>query len=201
MLVRNNDSVSPDLLELVASSGSDLIASLVALVSGTDAVKLVGRLGEAAAAPAKAQKKMLGASTVGSKFRAQIAQLRGVLGQTRAHFVRCIKPNTTQSPRVIEAGMVTQQLVNLGKCARDRTADILPSACPSVPPLCMPICVFSLCMPILSFLPLFVVLQASWKSLTSVGKDTQPGFISIYSPGCMPSCYPLRFGMRSGRRA
>ncbi|XP_024991696.1 myosin-1-like [Cynara cardunculus var. scolymus] len=45
-----------------------------------------------------------------SKFKAQLFQLIKCLGNTRSHFIRCIKPNNTHSPGIYNQGLVLQQL-------------------------------------------------------------------------------------------
>ncbi|KAI3734237.1 hypothetical protein L6452_13702 [Arctium lappa] len=45
-----------------------------------------------------------------SKFKGQLFQLIKCLGNTRSHFIRCIKPNNTHSPGIYNQGLVLQQL-------------------------------------------------------------------------------------------
>lgn len=48
--------------------------------------------------------------SVAAKFKAQLFQLMQRLESTTPHFIRCIKPNNLQSPRIYEQGLVLQQL-------------------------------------------------------------------------------------------
>ncbi|KAL1206546.1 Myosin-2 [Cardamine amara subsp. amara] len=48
--------------------------------------------------------------TVGTKFKGQLFKLMNTLENTSPHFIRCIKPNTKQLPRVYEEDLVLQQL-------------------------------------------------------------------------------------------
>lgn len=48
--------------------------------------------------------------SVARKFKGQLFQLMLRLENTTPHFIRCIKPNNVQSPRLYEQGLVLQQL-------------------------------------------------------------------------------------------
>ncbi|PKI69574.1 hypothetical protein CRG98_010022 [Punica granatum] len=48
--------------------------------------------------------------SVATKFKSQLFQLMQRLESTTPHFIRCIKPNSLQSPGVYEQGLVLQQL-------------------------------------------------------------------------------------------
>ncbi|XP_022956357.1 myosin-1-like [Cucurbita moschata] len=48
--------------------------------------------------------------SVARKFKGQLFQLMHRLENTTPHFIRCIKPNNVQSPRLSEQGLVLQQL-------------------------------------------------------------------------------------------
>ncbi|KAK4743021.1 hypothetical protein SAY87_001022 [Trapa incisa] len=48
--------------------------------------------------------------SVATKFKGQLFQLMQRLESTTPHFIRCIKPNSLQSPGVYEQGLVLQQL-------------------------------------------------------------------------------------------
>ncbi|KAJ4875611.1 Myosin-2 [Raphanus sativus] len=48
--------------------------------------------------------------TVGTKFKGQLFKLMNKLENTSPHFIRCIKPNSKQLPRVYEEDLVLQQL-------------------------------------------------------------------------------------------
>ncbi|MES1911008.1 MAG: hypothetical protein MHM6MM_003512 [Cercozoa sp. M6MM] len=48
--------------------------------------------------------------TIGRVFRTQVAALVEMLGKTRAHFLRCIKPNASKSSSLFEVDYVRRQL-------------------------------------------------------------------------------------------
>ncbi|CAO2814085.1 unnamed protein product [Amaranthus hypochondriacus] len=48
--------------------------------------------------------------SVATKFKSQLFQLMQRLENTTPHFIRCIKPNSSQSPGMYEQGLVLQQL-------------------------------------------------------------------------------------------
>ena len=49
-------------------------------------------------------------STLATRFQNQLAQLMSVLDQSHPHFVRCIKPNNTKQPDVLDVALTLQQL-------------------------------------------------------------------------------------------
>jgi myosin-5 len=49
-------------------------------------------------------------SSVGSRFKTQLAELMAALDQTEPHYVRCIKPNNLNKPNIFEATNVLHQL-------------------------------------------------------------------------------------------
>ncbi len=91
-LDKNNDSLHPDLLALVAQSSSELLSSFCANVAE------------------KADKKSSGFVSVCSQFRLQLASLMAALQKTRPHFIRCIKPNRAKVPGQFDRQAVVSQL-------------------------------------------------------------------------------------------
>ncbi|KAK9810086.1 hypothetical protein WJX72_004563 [[Myrmecia] bisecta] len=89
-LDKNKDSLSPDLVELMETSGEPLLQHLAAEI-------------------AKTQEKR-GSQTVGSRFRDQLKDLIQRLDQTELHFVRCIKPNGAQVADRFDAPLILHQL-------------------------------------------------------------------------------------------
>jgi len=51
-----------------------------------------------------------GQRTVGAQFREQLAELMEVLEVTESRYVRCVKPNKTQSPDTFDSFLVLEQL-------------------------------------------------------------------------------------------
>merc|ERR1712168_1192030 len=56
------------------------------------------------------KKKAGGFKTVSSSYRDQLGGLMRTLNATSPHFIRCIVPNETKSPGVIDAALVMHQL-------------------------------------------------------------------------------------------
>lgn len=101
-LDKNRDTLNPDLMNLVQSSEFEYLASLSAHMGGT--TKTLG-----GPTPGHgANKKM--ASSVGSRFREQLKTLLDRLDASQLHFVRCIKPNALQQPKLFDDGLVLHQL-------------------------------------------------------------------------------------------
>ena len=53
-------------------------------------------------------------STVGEKFRGQLAKLMGTVERTQPFFIRCIKPNQQKEPNTLDMAMVVEQLTYAG---------------------------------------------------------------------------------------
>ena len=96
-LDKNRDTLNPDLVSLVRSSESLYLVSLSEHMGGT--TKSLGP---------GANKKM--ASSVGSRFREQLKVLLDRLDASQLHFVRCIKPNSSQQPSRFDDALVLHQL-------------------------------------------------------------------------------------------
>ena len=119
-LEKNQDPVSPDLAELLASSSSPIARGLFAQSGAAlDDTTARGR----AASAARERAVTLGMreargpsvrSTLGGQFRSQLARLMEALRATNPHFVRCIKPNAVRAPRRFDAPMSLTQLRHAG---------------------------------------------------------------------------------------
>ncbi|EOA12803.1 hypothetical protein CARUB_v10025758mg [Capsella rubella] len=95
-LEKNRDPLPADLINLLSSCDCQLLKLFSTKMRG------------------KSQKPlMLSESTnqtVGTKFKCQLFKLMNKLENTSPHFIRCIKPNSKQLPRVYEEDLVLQQL-------------------------------------------------------------------------------------------
>eukprot|EP00002_Diphylleia_rotans_P034220 TRINITY_DN7338_c0_g1_i3.p1 TRINITY_DN7338_c0_g1~~TRINITY_DN7338_c0_g1_i3.p1 ORF type:complete len:1175 (-),score=252.33 TRINITY_DN7338_c0_g1_i3:6-3530(-) len=91
-LEKNNDSLHDDLKLLLSVSESDFIKKLFVEELDPDAQRK-GRF-----------------NTVGTKFTKQLTELMESLNQTASHFIRCIKPNSTQKSGIFEGTKVMEQL-------------------------------------------------------------------------------------------
>jgi myosin heavy subunit len=81
-LEKNRDTLAEDLVALLNDSKLPLVKALFPL-SEVDTQSS----GRQAKSP-----------TVGTNFKAQLAELMATLGATAPHYVRCIKPNTMKAP-------------------------------------------------------------------------------------------------------
>uniref|UniRef100_A0A7S2JLY7 Myosin motor domain-containing protein n=1 Tax=Cyanoptyche gloeocystis TaxID=77922 RepID=A0A7S2JLY7_9EUKA len=100
-LDKNNDSLHPDLLDLLRASDD---AFLNTTLFPTDKQSK-------GPAPAKAAQRF---STVATKFSTQLGELMRDIGATSSHFIRCLKPNTEQRPNIFQGGMVLNQIIASG---------------------------------------------------------------------------------------
>ena len=99
---KNKDALHPDLSAVMQASQSSFVRGLFP----ADAVSTA-----ASAAPRKAKGgKSADRMTVGSQFMTQLASLMRTIGETDVHYVRCIKPNTANQPRLFEMAHTALQL-------------------------------------------------------------------------------------------
>ncbi|KAL0886712.1 hypothetical protein Bca101_010695 [Brassica carinata] len=95
-LEKNRDPLPADLINLLSSCDCQLLKLFSTKMRG------------------KSQKPLMLSDstnqTVGTKFKGQLFKLMNKLENTSPHFIRCIKPNSKQLPRVYEEDLVLQQL-------------------------------------------------------------------------------------------
>ncbi|CAF2326133.1 unnamed protein product [Brassica napus] len=95
-LEKNRDPLPADLINLLSSCDCQLLKLFSTKMRG------------------KSQKPLMLSDstnqTVGTKFKGQLFKLMNKLENTTPHFIRCIKPNSKQLPRVYEEDLVLQQL-------------------------------------------------------------------------------------------
>ncbi|KAI5478994.1 myosin heavy chain [Pseudohyphozyma bogoriensis] len=100
-LDKNRDPLSDNLTSLLAHSNSSYIADLFSEYAESPEVASEG--------PRTRVRK--GAfRTVGQRHKDQLAFLMSQLRETQPHFIRCIVPNLTKSPGVIDTPLVLDQL-------------------------------------------------------------------------------------------
>lgn len=112
-LEKNNDAVSGDMLRLLKSSQSKLMPQLVEFLKEESST-------EEAVAPTKMSRRgsnfggggnaSSAAHTVGSEFRRQLKDLMTNVSLTTPHYIRCIKPNSSNKANVFESHLVLSQL-------------------------------------------------------------------------------------------
>jgi myosin-5 len=101
---RNQDTLPTDLSELCAKSTNTVVASVMADDAATEAPIGSGR------GPPKRQKSNIVAPTVWSKYKTQLASLMADLRKTESRYIRCIKPNMTKKPVLLEHIPTVEQL-------------------------------------------------------------------------------------------
>ncbi|XP_045582192.1 myosin heavy chain, muscle [Procambarus clarkii] len=97
-LEKNKDPLNDTVVDLLKKSANELTVTIF-----TDHPGQSG-------SDAKGGKKSGGFKTVSSGYRDQLNNLMRTLNATHPHFIRCIVPNETKSPGVIDAGLVMHQL-------------------------------------------------------------------------------------------
>ncbi|XP_076739716.1 myosin-4-like [Maylandia zebra] len=98
-LEKNKDPLNESVVQLYQKSSVKILAMLYAHYSGSDG-------------GAKKGSKKKGASfqTVSALFRENLGKLMTNLRTTHPHFVRCLIPNETKTPGIMENGLVIHQL-------------------------------------------------------------------------------------------
>ncbi|KAK8700420.1 hypothetical protein V6N13_018817 [Hibiscus sabdariffa] len=102
-LEKNRDLLHLDSIQLLSSCSCHLPRIFASNMLNQSEKPVVGYLHKAGGADSQ---KL----SVATKFKGQLFQLMQRLENTTSHFIRCIKPNNSQSPGSYEQGLVLQQL-------------------------------------------------------------------------------------------
>ncbi|CAN0888253.1 VIII-1 [Linum grandiflorum] len=102
-LEKNRDLLHLDTIQLLSSCSCHLPRKFASSMLVQSEKPVVGPLHKAGGADSQ---KL----SVATKFKGQLFHLMKRLESTTPHFIRCIKPNNSQSPRSYEQGLVLQQL-------------------------------------------------------------------------------------------
>ncbi|KAJ6996761.1 myosin-1-like [Populus alba x Populus x berolinensis] len=102
-LEKNRDLLHLDSIQLLSSCSCHLPQIFASNMLTQSEKPVVGPLYKAGGADSQ---KL----SVATKFKGQLFQLMQRLENTTPHFIRCIKPNNSQSPGLYEQGLVLQQL-------------------------------------------------------------------------------------------
>ncbi|XP_050373280.1 myosin-1 [Argentina anserina] len=102
-LEKNRDLLHLDSIELLSSCSCHLPQIFASSMLNRSEKPVVGPLHKLGGADSQ---KL----SVATKFKGQLFQLMKRLESTTPHFIRCIKPNNSQSPGIYEQGLVLQQL-------------------------------------------------------------------------------------------
>ncbi|KAK7067548.1 putative TRAFAC class myosin-kinesin ATPase superfamily [Halocaridina rubra] len=100
-LEKNKDPLNDTVVDQFKKSGNELLIDLFA--------DHPGQSGDGGGKDARG-KKSGGFKTVSSAYREQLNNLMRTLNATQPHFIRCIVPNETKSPGVIDAPLIMHQL-------------------------------------------------------------------------------------------
>ncbi|XP_050734450.1 myosin heavy chain, muscle-like [Eriocheir sinensis] len=100
-LEKNKDPLNDTVVDQLKKASNDMIVILFADHPGQSAPAESG---------GGKGKKSGGFKTVSSAYREQLNNLMKTLNATHPHFIRCIVPNETKSPGVVDAALVMHQL-------------------------------------------------------------------------------------------
>jgi len=101
-LEKNKDPLNDTVVDQLKKSTNSLVVDLFA--------DHPGQSGDAGGGKGGRGKKGGGFTTVSSGYREQLNNLMKTLNATQPHFIRCIVPNETKSPGVVEAPLIMHQL-------------------------------------------------------------------------------------------
>ena len=112
---KNNDKLSPDVIELLSNSTLGLANTLFSASAEEERERQNQALLSAStsAGPAKSGGKQ-NKITVSKRFVLQLDSLVAQLNTTRPMYIRCIKPNPQKKANVIHATLVNEQLTYAG---------------------------------------------------------------------------------------
>lgn len=106
-LEKNRDAVDAALLEVLSASAHPMVAQLFAAAA-------CGKPHSAGGAKTQSPRAHRGSAmthaTISHVYREQLAALLQALGETRAHFIRCIVPNQRRQSFELDGALVMQQL-------------------------------------------------------------------------------------------
>nr|VDC71221.1 unnamed protein product [Brassica rapa] len=102
-LEKNRDLLHSDSIKLLSSCSRHLPQAFASSMLVHSEKPVVGSLHKAGGADSQRL-------SVATKFKGQLFELMQRLGKTTPHFIRCIKPNSVQSPGLYEQELVLQQL-------------------------------------------------------------------------------------------
>ncbi|KAF2558581.1 hypothetical protein F2Q68_00015868 [Brassica cretica] len=102
-LEKNRDLLHSDSIKLLSSCSRHLPQAFASSMLVHSEKPVVGPLHKAGGADSQRL-------SVATKFKGQLFELMQRLGKTTPHFIRCIKPNSVQSPGLYEQELVLQQL-------------------------------------------------------------------------------------------
>ncbi|CAN1812415.1 VIII-1 [Linum perenne] len=102
-LEKNRDLLHMDIIQLLSSCSCHLPQKFASSMLVQSEKPVIGPLHKAGGADSQ---KL----SVATKFKGQLFHLMKRLESTTPHFIRCIKPNNNQSPRLYDQGLVLQQL-------------------------------------------------------------------------------------------
>ncbi|KAJ9553939.1 hypothetical protein OSB04_017984 [Centaurea solstitialis] len=102
-LEKNRDLLHLDSIQLLSSCKCELPQIFASNMCSQPEKHVAGSVNKSGGVDSQKSSAM-------SKFKVQLFQLIKCLGNTRSHFIRCIKPNNTHSPGIYDQGLVLQQL-------------------------------------------------------------------------------------------
>ena len=103
---KNKDALHPDIAGVMQQSNVALVAALFPAAEAAVAATPGGKGGGGKKKGGKNTDRM----TVASQFMSQLASLMKTINETDVHYVRCIKPNTMNKPKIFQLSHSALQL-------------------------------------------------------------------------------------------
>jgi len=113
-VTKNMDNLPDDLVNCKKKSTNTIVSSDIVRDTGgnsrarTPAQKK--RPNSNSKTPASQKKSSRTGNTVWTKFKGQLGELMGKIGETRTRYIRCVKPNTMKQPRLMQHISSVEQL-------------------------------------------------------------------------------------------
>ncbi|EFN53725.1 hypothetical protein CHLNCDRAFT_25512 [Chlorella variabilis] len=116
LMDKNKDFVVAEHAHLLGSSSLPMIRELfaadaaAAAAGGAAADSIAASAGSELPSPKRGRRSAFMLSSVGARFRKQLAGLMGTLGRCQPHYIRCVKPNAESRPGSLAPEYVLEQL-------------------------------------------------------------------------------------------
>ncbi|TMW55855.1 hypothetical protein Poli38472_008503 [Pythium oligandrum] len=108
-LEKNQDSLPTDASHLLQSSSNEIVAC----ISATDTLEDAPPSSQGRPR-SRSRTSLLRAPSVSAQFRGQLDILIDEIGQTEAHYIRCLKPNEEKKARLFDRHRMVEQLRSVG---------------------------------------------------------------------------------------
>ena len=104
-ILKSRDRLHDHLMSRMANSSLTLVSTLFANEKSPEVSSSLSHTSLSPQSPSSNKRK-----TIGSLFQTQLSSLMSILYSSKPYFIRCIKPNSSRTPRMLEPALVLEQL-------------------------------------------------------------------------------------------